>query len=192
MRQRSDAGEFEIVRLWSGGYVPFVSRTGQIELWVETDLIRRVTLNAAPGEVHYVRVTHRSWSFQPSASRLEVVDSAAGRREIARCRQLPSTAEYITQVRAAAEEGYTYKQLELGHLYATGIPYGPGEGLVKDGVEAYKWYTIVIASEWTRPEWRTQAGRGRERVATRMTPYEIGEAERLAAEWLAASLEPHR
>jgi hypothetical protein len=44
------------VRLWSGGYVPFVSRTGQIEFWVETDLTRGVSLNVAPGEIYYVRV----------------------------------------------------------------------------------------------------------------------------------------
>jgi hypothetical protein len=187
LRQRSPAGEFEIVRLWSGGYLPLPAPTGQVELWVETDPTRVVALDVAPGGIYYLRASIRSWSLARIPSRLELVDPPTGRSEVVQCRRLPSTREYLAQTREAAEQGYTHKQLELAELYAAGIDYGPGEALARDDIEAYKWYSIVIAAEATRPEWASQAGRSRESLAARMTPEQLGEATRLAGEWLDAS-----
>jgi hypothetical protein len=187
VRQRSAAGEFEIVRLWSAGYLPFVLPAGPVELWVETDPTRVATLDVAPGDVYYVHATY-CCMFKESL-RLEVVDRAKGQRGVERCRQLPTTSEYIAQVHLAAELGYTHKQLELAGLYAQGVADGLGKGLVQDEFEAYKWYSIVIATDGTRREWQSQAERSRESVAAHLTSDEVLEATRLAAEWLAASRE---
>ncbi|MFO7692396.1 MAG: hypothetical protein R6V57_04860 [Vicinamibacterales bacterium] len=189
MRSRSQAGEFEITRLWSGGYRPFRAPVGEVQVWVETDPSRVVTLEVEPGGVYYVRASFRmGWAQIPS--RVEAVDPSTGRREVRRCRQLPSTREYIAQVREAAEQGYTFRQLELAGFYSTGVAYGPDEALPRDNGEAYMWYSIVLATEDTRPEWRTLAGTGRDEMAARMDPGQIAAAARRALEWQAREREP--
>ncbi len=51
-------------------------------------------------------------------------------------------------------------------------------GLVKlDRVRAYMWYSLAVANGLTR------AGSTRDYIADQMTPAQIAEAERLAAEW---------
>jgi hypothetical protein len=195
MRVRSPAGElaeYEVTRLWSGGYFPFHLPAGTVEVWVATEPDEVVALDVAPGEIYYLRATFRAWSLKQMPSRLEVVESREGRREVRRCRQLPSTAEHIAQTREAAELGYTQQQLELADLYATGVTYGPNEGLPSDDAEAYKWYSIVIGTDGTRPEWQTQAVQRRQIVAARMSPENIVAGARRSVEWLDAAGAVHR
>lgn len=187
MRNRSQAGEFEVGRLWSGGYLPFRAPVGQVQVWVETDLSRVVTLEVEPGGVYYVRAAFR-FGVTQIPSKVEVVEPSTGRREVKRCRQLPFTGQYIAQVREAAEQDYTFRQLELAGFYSTGVIYGPDEALPQDDVEAYKWYSIVLATEDTRPEWRSMAGTGRDVVAARMDAQQIATAAQRALDWRAAYL----
>ena len=62
--------------------------------------------------------------------------------------------------------------------------YANGEGVPRDFVEAYKWYTVaasrIPASE---AELRERARKNRDAVASKMTPAQIAEAQKLAGEW---------
>jgi TPR repeat protein len=59
-----------------------------------------------------------------------------------------------------------------------------GNGVPKDYVQAHKWFNLAApkyeASEALRPETAIQ---NRDRVAAKMTPAQIAEAQRLAREW---------
>jgi hypothetical protein len=186
MRNRTQAGEFEITRLWSGGYVPFRVPAGTVLLWAEGDPSRTVTLDVESGGVYYVRATYRIALSSQIPSRLEVVEATRGRPQVIQCRLVPATAEYVAQTHAAAEQGFTAKQLELADLYARGVAFGPGVGLPQDDVAAYQWYSIVLAASYTRKEWRSAAGTARHAVATRMDSEQIARAAALAVEWQAA------
>ena len=78
--------------------------------------------------------------------------------------------------RKAAEQGNSFAQSNLGFLYAN------GQGVRQDYVQAYKWFSLA-ASGSTTPEYRDNAGKNRDIIADRMTPEQIKEAQRLAAEW---------
>lgn len=73
--------------------------------------------------------------------------------------------------RRAAEQGYATAQSNLGWMYEN------GRGVEQDYVQAYKWYSLGAA----------QGNKfGKESLGTlveNMTPDEIAEAQRLAAEW---------
>jgi TPR repeat protein len=82
-------------------------------------------------------------------------------------------------VRQAAEQGEYQAQSELAAYYER------GEGVPQDYVQAYKWIILSIARfRGTDPE-REIVIKGRDRIATKMTPVQIAEAQRLAREWWA-------
>jgi TPR repeat protein len=84
-------------------------------------------------------------------------------------------------IRALAEKGDADAQYDLGVLYQT------GEDVPQDYVQAYKWYQLA-ASRFLVSEqsMRDRAVRNRDRLAARMTPPQIAEAQRLAREWKPA------
>jgi uncharacterized protein len=71
----------------------------------------------------------------------------------------------------AADQGHGPAQYSLGFMYAY------GKGVSQNSVEAYKWYSLAAAQSVANAE------RNRDFVRGRMTPAQIAEAERLAAEW---------
>ena len=73
--------------------------------------------------------------------------------------------------RKAAERGYARAQNSLGFMYAK------GQGVPRDHVEAYKWIILAEAQGYK------QAAEVRDNIATRMTPAQIAEAQRLARVW---------
>jgi uncharacterized protein len=79
--------------------------------------------------------------------------------------------------RKAADQGDPHAQNSLGSMYAQ------GEGVPQDYVQAYTWYNLAAkgfsASENERRKW---AAFGRDLVASRMTPAQIAEAQKLARE----------
>jgi TPR repeat protein len=90
--------------------------------------------------------------------------------------------EAIKWFRRAAENGHWPAQFWLAHLY------GWGWGVQQDYVQAYRWEeTAIHGLSATSPlyeirlktlsEYRTQ-------LTAKMTPQQIAEAERLAAEWI--------
>ena len=79
-------------------------------------------------------------------------------------------AEAALWYRRAAEQGNPGCQFLLGFLYST------GRGVPKDFVQAHFWFSVSAArgSDASR--------KSRERVAKKMTPAQIAEAQRLARE----------
>lgn len=78
----------------------------------------------------------------------------------------------------AADEGDPHAQYNLGHCYAN------GHGLPQDNVNAYMWFNLAAArfpASDTRN--RGAAATSRDAVASKMTPDQIVEAQKLAREW---------
>jgi TPR repeat protein len=85
-------------------------------------------------------------------------------------------AEALKWYRLAAAQGYARAQYSLGYMYAN------GEGVPQDHVQAHKWLTLATITFTDKPE-RDEAIKARNRVAARMTPAQIAEAQKLAREW---------
>ena len=80
--------------------------------------------------------------------------------------------------REAAERGDASAQLKLG------VRYAKGEGVPQDDALAHKWLTLAAnCYPASAAKWRENAIKLREASATRMTPAQIAEAQRLAREW---------
>ena len=73
--------------------------------------------------------------------------------------------EAMKWYRSAADQGYPPSQFKLGHGYQHGI------GVQQDAVLAYKWYNLDSASRGLR-----------DLMASKMTPEQIAEAQRLSQE----------
>ncbi len=72
--------------------------------------------------------------------------------------------------RRAAEQGHAGGQLSLGNMYKR------GQGVPQDNVQAYKWLDLAGSRI-------VSAFLNRDRVAAKMTPAQIAEAQKLAREW---------
>jgi TPR repeat protein len=81
-----------------------------------------------------------------------------------------SHAKALSLCRKAAEEGAEGCQTLLGHLYSD------GKGVPQDYVEAHKWYNLAATLN-------VYAVDARDKLALKMTPTQIAEAQRLAREW---------
>jgi len=84
----------------------------------------------------------------------------------------------IKWFRKAADQGLPQSQYNLG------IMYHHGRGVPQDNVMAYVWYKLA-ASRYPayEEEDREQAVNNRDIVASKMTPEQIAEAQRMAREW---------
>jgi len=87
-------------------------------------------------------------------------------------------AEAMSWYRLAAEQGHAGAQLRLGMMYRE------GRGVPHDFFKAYMWLNLA-ASRFTasETEYRDRAIRNRDRAASRLTPEQLAEAQRLAREW---------
>jgi hypothetical protein len=80
-------------------------------------------------------------------------------------------AEAIRYYRLAAAQGFAAAQYDLGVMYAT------GRGVPQDNAEAYKWFNLAAA------QGNNDAGEIRDYLASRMTPAQIAEAQKLSRAW---------
>jgi len=80
-------------------------------------------------------------------------------------------AEALKWFRKAAEQGNALAQFSLGAMNAT------GKGVRQDFVEAHKWSNLAAAHG------NKKAAKLRDRIAKKLTPAQIVEAQRLAREW---------
>jgi TPR repeat protein len=84
--------------------------------------------------------------------------------------------------RKAADRGYAKAQLLLGALYNN------GEGVPKDYVQSYKWLTLAASrAPASQTNNDNKAASLRDFVATKLTPTEIAEAQKLASLFKAAA-----
>ncbi len=79
-------------------------------------------------------------------------------------------AEAAKWYRLAAEQGHADGQLSLGNMYKR------GQGVPQDNVQAYMWLDLAGSRI-------VSAFLNRDRVAAKMTPAQIAEAQELAREW---------
>ncbi len=84
-------------------------------------------------------------------------------------------AEAAKWYRKAADQGIAGAQYNLGAMYAD------GHGVPLDYIEAYKW--LSVAASRFPVEKRDVAVRMRDLLATKMTPTQVAEAQKLAREW---------
>ena len=86
--------------------------------------------------------------------------------------------EVVKRYRLAADQGDAFAQYNLGYMYSN------GQGVPQDYVEAHKWYNLA-ASRYraSEKEQRELAVKNRELLASKMTPAQIAEAQKLAREW---------
>ncbi|MSP75620.1 MAG: sel1 repeat family protein [Rhodospirillaceae bacterium] len=89
--------------------------------------------------------------------------------------------DYVTALRLwlpLAEQGNAVAQYNVGGMYAS------SRGVPRDYVQAYKWFNLTASrSSGSQNDLRELAIKGRDLVATRMTPAEVAEAQKLAREW---------
>lgn len=86
--------------------------------------------------------------------------------------------EALRLYRLSAEQGYAQGQRSLGAMFEN------GRGVSRDYVQAHMWFSLAVAGlRSSSQNRREQAEQDRDRVAVRMTPSEIVEAEKLASEW---------
>ena len=78
--------------------------------------------------------------------------------------------------RAAAERGDIAAQANLGTLYANGW------GVARDDILAHMWLNLAVSGA-EGAKFRRRLIRKRDRVAERLTPERIAEAQRLARDW---------
>ena len=80
-------------------------------------------------------------------------------------------AEAVKWYRLAADQGDARAQFNLGFVYAD------GQGVPQSDVIAHMWYNLAGA------QGVADALKYRDRLASTMTPAQIAEAQRLAAQW---------
>ncbi len=61
--------------------------------------------------------------------------------------------------------------------------YETGQGVPKDLVQAYMWLSLAAAWPHIEPDVQISLQERRDKVAKRMTPAQIAEAQKLAREW---------
>lgn len=88
------------------------------------------------------------------------------------------STEALRWFRQAAQQGHAIAQYSLGFMYYL------GRGASQDYVQAHKWFSLA-ASRFSNSEQesRDRAVQFRQEVASKMTPAQIAEAQRLAREW---------
>jgi TPR repeat protein len=90
----------------------------------------------------------------------------------------PNYAEAVKWYRLAANQGVAIAQYKLG------VKYHDGQGVPRDYVQAHMWFDLSASQFPTsETENRDDAVRAREFVASKMTPAQIAEAQKLAREW---------
>ena len=80
-------------------------------------------------------------------------------------------AQAASWYRKAADQGDALAQNNLGLMYED------GRGVAQDYVLAHKWFNLAATQGLDR------AKKARDELASKMTPAQIAEAERLAREW---------
>ncbi len=87
-------------------------------------------------------------------------------------------AEAVKWYRLAAEQGDALAQYNLS------IMYGKGRGVPEDYVQAHMWFNLA-ASRFpsSQAENRGKTAHNRDVLASKMTPAQLAEAQKLAREW---------
>jgi hypothetical protein len=74
-----------LVKLVNGGYYPYVTNPGEVEIWAETEAKSSVTVDLKPGDRKYVKGTV-GVGFLVGRPSLTLVDPATAQAEIKECK----------------------------------------------------------------------------------------------------------
>jgi TPR repeat protein len=86
--------------------------------------------------------------------------------------------EAMKWYRLAADQGNASAQNNLGAMY------GDGQGVPQDYIQAHKWHNLAASRfSGSEKDARDRAVKNRDLVATKMTPDQTAEAQKLAREW---------
>ena len=89
---------------------------------------------------------------------------------------VPDHAQTLVGYRKAAAQGDAWAQFNLG------VDYSEGRNVPQDYVQAYAWFSL--AASIVSPDYLREMATGRRDIeATKMTPAQIAEAQRLARKW---------
>jgi uncharacterized protein len=88
----------------------------------------------------------------------------------------PDYQQAAAWFRKAADQGSPSAQYNLG------MSCEKGEGVPQDYVQAHMWFNLAAARASSAFD-RQMAAEGRDRIAAKMTPAQIAEAQRMAREW---------
>ena len=117
-----------------------------------------------------------------------------------------TAAQPLSEVRNAADQGDASAQFNLGVMYADGRDYGEaakwyrkaadqgnasaqfnlgvvyanGQGAPQDYVLAYMWINLAAAAS---TDTEKKVAEARDSIASKMTPEQVADAQRLAREW---------
>ncbi len=85
----------------------------------------------------------------------------------------------VSWYRKAADQGNAYAQYNLGRMYDS------GEGVTPNAIAAYMWTSLALAVTKSH-QMQARVSAALDRVASRMTPAQIAEAQKAASEWQKA------
>jgi uncharacterized protein len=85
-------------------------------------------------------------------------------------------AEAVKWFRRAAEQGFADAQNDLGYMY------GHGRGVPQDYLAAYSWFSLAASRAESRAD-GDRSAKNRDLAASKLTPDQIAEAQRLASAW---------
>lgn len=91
-------------------------------------------------------------------------------------------AQWWTWTRKAAEQGLAGALFNLSVMREN--VYGVVQNVPQDYVEAYKWASLAAAR--SSGDWQKRSEAQRDRLAQKMTPAQIAEAQKRASKWMAA------
>lgn len=80
-----------VTTLYSGGYYPYITSPGEVEIWAKTESKASVTLDLKAGETKYVK-GDVGVGFFVGRPKLIVVDNGTGAKEITACKLIPEAA----------------------------------------------------------------------------------------------------
>ena len=87
-------------------------------------------------------------------------------------------AAAVSWYRKAADQGNAKAQFNLGLMY------GNGQGVPQNYVQGHMWFNLAAARfPASETENRNKAVSARANVASKMTPAQVAEAQKLAREW---------
>ncbi len=115
------------------------------------------------------------------APRANAGHNAAPRRSR---RYIPTAAAYIRGDYATAIREWLPAAVagDARAQHVVALMYSIGEGVRQDDVQAYMWIDLAVANYFSQTN-MNRAARFRQRIAERMTPAQIFEAQKLAREW---------
>ena len=91
---------------------------------------------------------------------------------------LQDYAEAAKWLGKAAEQEYAPA------MYNLGIMYKNGQGVLQDNLFAHMWFNLAASlCTASQKEYRNQAESERDAIATKLTPSQVSEAQRMAREW---------